>query len=440
MIDVKELKTFLEDNWDSDVTPYPKAITGDKIVNGSFEDGSTGWTNDYGFVQISTDQHRTGTHSLNNYSQTYYQVFSTPIPVSAVTELKFYAYNGNNRENGRFRVVYSDGTDSTLSINGSTSWTLNDALSILVAGKSISRIKFEGFTSDFVYIDDVSLIASEAGELSIIIDEYDPRDPNYQLLLVNRPTKNIFVAPNVFKVEQNMSIELHQKLVVYDPTDIADARVVFKAIKDEIQRIMSVYRYDTLGSLVNLGAWTDDKIPHGLGLGKAPLEMVSRMLIQSFEYKSTDGSLVGTRVSRVSILSQDLLGLIEVDWKERDQWVQVDIPRGPMVNQFLLSPNVDIVITSYDWASIHKCFYETAISTDHYPVLDNGTKLRFSTDGTEFLIYLVDSEGTTYTFNVYNVAVRTIDLVKGATSGQAETMWRITLQADLITQQADLPT
>lgn len=326
-------------------------------------------------------------------------------------------------------------SDTTIvTITGSHTDTLLDLYSLMDVTKKLSVFTITGLTGNNADISLVTLLTTN-GEIKLVLDEYDPRNPLYQIVFINRPERTVFVSPNVIKHEQNVNVEVHAKLVRYDPTEVTNKRATFKNIKGELSRIFNTYRYDNVGSTINVSAWLDAKLPHGFGIDAEPLQLVTRLTMQIFYYESIDNTNIGVRVSEVEILGADLLGLIDVHWIDTNPWVHLQIPKGPLLEQHLLGPHLDGEISTYDYASLHTRLYETPIVSGgiQYPILVDGTKIKFSTDiptTPQLIIKMVDDEGNIYTYNFFDVRIKQVELVNTNTTGQNEAVWKVTFMAD----------
>jgi hypothetical protein len=314
-----------------------------------------------------------------------------------------------------------------------------------------------------------TLFASQPDQLLIQEDEYQPQQSRYQIVLKEGNLKSVFLAPFTFRMEQGIMVEVHVRPVRYDPDTITAQRLIFENLKKAIQQIFDYYRYDSLffdvdvnscgwtdtttyASIIEMKNWANSPIPHGYGKGKEPLEMVARMGITVIYYEA-DGSPVtnvGSRVVSISVIGNSLNGLVEAEWEDMDQWVQIKIPAGPVLEQNLVGTHIDGSITCRDWRSISNCFMQTAIGANagHYPINSDGSKTKFSPTANEFSITIRDSSGQkvrtgspTYygtkllVFLFTNVKIKQIKMVKSSTQGGvAEPQWQILFMADSFTQ------
>ena len=446
LLDAKDIKDLVEDKWElSNPSPLESLI--EHITNGDFEDSTNGWTVTGSGSSVSTTYAHSPTHSIK---QTGFptvgiltQVLGTPALVSNITVFGFWMKqaDGGVYNYARVKITYTDDVVQTLTDKtGGADFSYVDLLSSLSIGKTVKSISIElhiGNMTD-VYIDDVTLVTSTASNMLLQLDEYNPLHPDYQIVFINRPERTVFISPNVIKHEQDINVEIHVKLVRYEPTNVDEKRTIFKAMKGELSRIFNTFRFDNVGSTINVSAWADAKLPHGFGVDAEPLEFTTRLTMQIFYYESTDGTLTGVRVSRVEILGSDLLGLIDASWIDTSPWVHLQVPKGPLLEQHLLGPHIDGEISTHDYASLYELLYQTPIveGSIKYPVLINQTKLKFSSSANpsdpQFIIELVDDEGTTYTYNFFDVRIKQVELVKTNTTGQNEAVWRITWMADFV--------
>lgn len=344
--------------------------------------------------------------------------------------------------------------------------TLNAVKSLLVV-QLPSKLTAVGISS--------TLFGTQPDQLLIQLDEYQPNQSRYQIVLKLGNLKSIFLAPTVYRLEQDVMVEVHVRPVRYDPTTIDAQRLIWENLKKAIQQIFNYYRYDSLffdtdtysnppcfigdfvdtttyASQIEMRNWANSPVPHGYGKGKEPLEFVARMGI-TVQYYQADGATVattGNRVVSISVINQNLYGLVDADWEDLDSWVQIKIPAGPVIEQNLIGMHVDGTITCRDWRSISNCFMKTAISTNtgHYPINSDGSKTSFSITGNEFSITIRDSSGQkvrtgspTYygtkllVFWFTNVKIKRIRQVKSSTQGGvSEPQWQIEFMSDGYTQ------
>lgn len=439
------------------ITPSPNTGTQEQVVNGGFE-STGGWTG--GDSQTWTLLAHTGIHSAAVYSINLVQTFATPIPVSNIASLSFYAvnYNSATPHTEYIRVTYSDATYSDIAFSLTSivnAWQSFSIAGSLSAGKSVSSITFLADDNLFYLVDDVSLLLTTAAAVLLQQDEYQPNNPLYQLVFITKPEKSVLLAPNVYKIDQEINIELHVRPVRYDLTTIQAQRVIFESIKQEVQRIFNTYRYNSLFvqtnndtstttyvSTIDMKSWMNNRLPRGYGRQKENLEFVANMTIVVTTYEADGDTVpVGTRVVSVSILSQSLKGLVDCDWIDTEPWVKIEIPAGPIIEQNLIGTHVEGMITCRDYRSINTALMATAISTNplHYPINSDGSKTSFSLSGTEFAVTLQDSTPQVSTaatallvYNFTNVKIKTLRLNKTGASGLKEAIWEISFMADKV--------
>ena len=441
------------------ITPSPNSGSQENMVNGSFESGTSGWT--FGSVNssVSTAAYRTGTHSVYTYEDGvgFYQTFAG-ITVASIATFSFYllGYGGGNNP-VTCTVTYSDATTSThaFSPNSSDTWLLCSMLPYLTAGKTITKITFTSTPAGPTYLDDVSILNTTVAGLLLQQDEYQGSNPLYQLVFITKPEKSVLLCPNVYKIDQEIAIELHVRPVRYDLTTIQAQRVIFENIKQEVQRIFNAYRYNSLFvqtnndtstttyvSTIDMKSWANNRLPRGYGRQKENLEFVANMTIVVTSYEADGDTVpVGTRLVSISILSQSLKGLIDIDWDDTEPWVKIEIPAGPIIEQNLIGTHVEGTITCRDYRSINNCLMNTAISTNagHYPINSDGSKSSFSISGNEFAVTLQDITPQVSTaatallvYNFTNVKIKKLHLNKAGASGSKEPVWEILFMADKV--------
>jgi hypothetical protein len=137
---------------------YPQ----EQIVNGGFEDGTTGWT---GATQSSFVAYD-GEYSCFLYESEMYQILTVPIPVDDIDSFYFWVYGSGG--DATVWVVYSDATSSThfpISNNGNV-WS-QYYLPSLASGKTVTEIHFHGGTGAPIYLDDVILVAPSTSPITV---------------------------------------------------------------------------------------------------------------------------------------------------------------------------------------------------------------------------------------------------------------------------------
>src|SRR3989304_5475210 len=274
-LDAKDILDLVREKWDI-VTPKE----GYTLPNGNFDTGIlTPWT---GTGIIDSIIFYSGLCSVD-LSDTKYiqQVLSRDILKTNITTFGFYA-KGNSSI--KITLTFSDTTTSYGTFYGYEDWHYYDILTLVknvctgallfTDGKSVSTIKIESTEMNTCNVDDVVLLVE--GDLYLALDEYNPNNPLYQIVFINRPERTVFVAPNVIKHEQDIHIEMHVKLIRYEPSNVDSKRTIFKAMKGELSRIFNTFRFDNVGSTVNLSAWADNKLHHRVGLDKEHRALVKR--------------------------------------------------------------------------------------------------------------------------------------------------------------------
>ena len=440
-----------------------------QIINGGFENGSSPWL---GSDIVSSYAH-SGTYSDELVaSADLLQYITIDLTKVTVNSLTFWAYTTSNSNNvfGSLYVFFTDGSSTSFMFNHSNlpanTWTQFNPTATLfpssVLGKTVSYISFYcSPTSVTFYVDDVSLLTSTQynPDLLIQIDEYQPLQSRYQIVFKEGNPRTIYEAPNVYRIEQGIVLELHVRPIRFDPDNTITAqRLIFEQIKQEIQRILNTYRYDSLfsntvggvtttyASTIEMRGWGQEPLPHGFGRQKEPVEMVSRLglTIIYYECDGTPVAYIGDRVVSVSCLGNTFTGLVTAEWEDMDQWVMIKIPKGPVIEQGLIGPHVDGKVFVKDWRGLALCLMATQIpeNTGHYPVNSDNSKTVFSVSGNEWSITIRDSSpqpsntGTKLlVFWFTNVRIKQIKQVKAsAQGGIMEPQWEIDWMADTYTQ------
>lgn len=137
--------------------PPAKATVAERITNGGFEDGWTGWTNVYG-SSISDSEHHTGSYSLFSYSSRVDGDTLGNIPRARIQTFGFY---GKGSSGNYIRIYYQDDTYDTYNIPSSGDWEYHDLLSTVSAGQNVSYISVRGGSGGPIYTDDYSLISDD---------------------------------------------------------------------------------------------------------------------------------------------------------------------------------------------------------------------------------------------------------------------------------------
>ena len=311
MIDAKEVLELVRSKWD--IEPRIIGYSLDNIVNGSFEDGTNGWTLLNSTV-VDTE-HYLSTHSLEmGYTAYALQTFTGIKREDVTTFLLYVKKIGIGMGLYSIEMEFSDESETVCSLNATSSWvgidilalTQEDDSPLFPVGKTLTSLRIRNLDDvDNIYVDAVTCITT-GGDVFLSLDEYNPNNPLYQIVFINRPERTLFVSPNVIKHEQDIIVETHVKQIRHDPDNVDAKRTIFKNIKGELSRIFNTYRFDEVGSTLNVSAWVDAKLPHGFGMEADPLEFSTRLTMQIFYYESLDGTSVGVRVSKVTILDNDL--------------------------------------------------------------------------------------------------------------------------------------
>ena len=304
-----------------------------------------------------------------------------------------------------------------------------------------------------------SLGTTQPDQLLIQLDEYQPLQSRYQLVLKEGNLRSVFLAPYVYRLEQGITLELHVRPVRMDVDTVTTQRLIFEQFKKNIQTVFNTYRFDSLfvdttgsvtttyASIIDMKGWTQEPIPHGYGRQKEPLEMVARLAITVIYYEVEGSPLpaVGSRVVSVAIIGNTLDGLVDAEFEGMDSWVQIKIPKGPIIEQNLIGSHFDGTITTRSFRGLSKCLMETAIpeNAGHYPINGDNSKSVFSTDiptSPEFIITIRDTSpevsgsGTKLiVHNFFNVRIKRYKMLKSSTQGGVgEPQYQIDWMADFI--------
>jgi len=114
-------------------------------------------------------------------------------------------------------------------------------------------------------------------------------------------------------------------------------------------------------------------------------------------------------IVEVKVLGQTLKGVKSIEWKDKDTWVEIEIPFGDIKYQQIKGAQSTIKLECYDWDTLYTLFFNTNIGNGNYIVNPTTWKKSvFSTDGTQFTVQVRTLSGT-YTFKFYDVRVRSIN-------------------------------
>ena len=442
ILDAANILSLVRDKWTLG-SPTVTPVLVNKVINPSFELVDSSWVFQVG-TNISEDVAHTGTHSFFTYEDGVgaVQTFSPAIPVSQINKVGIWAY-GNTNYYQHITVVYTDDTTTELQVTfvESDTWEEFKLLQAdLEVGKSVKELRLFSGTGGPVYYDDAYLMVASDTDILLQLDEYNPNHPDYQIVFANNPERIMYITPNVIRHEQDIRIEVHTKLVHYQPDDLEGIyRPEQLTMKEELTRIFNANRFDNVGNTLNHSSWRDAKFSHGLGTDAEPISFVSRMTVQIHYYEAVDGdeTAIGLRPSEVKIMNEDLLGVTEVEWTDTDPWVQLQIPKGPLLEQHLLGPHIDGKIVCHDYQSLYEVLYTIPIVNggNQFPVNVDNSKTKFSTDipsNPMFIIYMKDVLGNLYTHEFFNVRIRKIELTRANTSGLVPISWTIHWMADYI--------
>jgi len=114
-----------------------------------------------------------------------------------------------------------------------------------------------------------------SSDISFKLDEFDPKDPLFQIVVENYPITSTWVIQGVYRIEHRVRINIYCKPKRYDLDTIANTRILWYNMKKEVDRILQVNKFN-VESVVNLdlsGGWDDeDTIAVGRGVKKGWLK------------------------------------------------------------------------------------------------------------------------------------------------------------------------
>jgi len=458
LYDAANLLTLVETQWSlntytaTSTNPPNGEVTYNENLNTLSTSGngvpSTGWTNPSGGGTSEPF-----TIGYEGYQDAFVNL-STPMAVSGITSFSFQGMVPNNGGTGGVMygvLVFTDATTAQTAVQNIpadgnfhtfTFGPTSAFITGLPAGKTVATVYIyaNNYTYGTVTVEGVSLngVLVQVG-LRLQIDEYDPMHPEYQIVFLNRPERITPIAPNVIKHEQSVGIEFYMKLNNYLPDDIENVwRPLILSVKNELTRIMNTFRFNGLGngSTINHSSWKDSKFPHGFAMDADPISLSSTMTVEIVWYEALNGDEIGMRVVALDIFGNSLMGLLNLTWVDTDPWVQLQVPKGPMLEQHLLGPHVSGTFDAHDWHSIYALLYNTAIpeNPSYKPVNADGSKTAFSTNpsSSEFTIYIQDNEGNTNGFQFVNVRIKTVQLDPATVLAVQPLNWTIKFMADYV--------
>lgn len=115
------------------------------------------------------------------------------------------------------------------------------------------------------------------------------------------------------------------------------------------------------------------------------------------------------RIGKSSESYYTLTNVKQVEWKDREPWVILEIPKGEAIYQHLRPHIVEGQFTCLDIDSLNVALFETDISVDEgnqYAINStNGKKTKIE----YFVAIAYDHKGVEHTYTFTNVRIRTVD-------------------------------
>jgi hypothetical protein len=377
-------------------------------MNGNFETGALlpyweGW-----FAIIDSSIKHGGDYSASQeHGSQMYQTLPTPVQYYQFESLTFWY---KLPVNGYLTVVLKDDEGNVVYVGGDVGlhdWT-EFVIHVGDLNPYYSNVKLINFWYQVTDIpinargnvDDVSLISNEI-VISVLTEEAT------DLVLPERATlhgKVTFIGEvNVTKVGFDYKYDDEEDWisVVADVTEITSPYSFSNhTLNARMYRKMS-YRAKAFAFNKWFHGWVEYAYNHG------PIARVESVLVQQTYLK----------------------GVRSAVWNDSDPFVQIPIPAGDMLHHHLKPNMIEGTIICFDVASIWTAFYggESPIIDE-----DTGEKIKFSTDGTEFVIVLKDILGNDLTFNFHDVRINTIQMVSPELESGGEGSWVIRFTARLV--------
>jgi len=121
--------------------------------------------------------------------------------------------------------------------------------------------------------------------------EFDPKNPNIQILIENYPERSVWVSQGTYRIEHRVKITIYLKLIRYEPTTVATMRTTWFNLKQEISNILAKNKYAIEG-IINLdlpGGWDDiNSIAVGRGIKstKEPIIWQAEQVVKTVYYNN----------------------------------------------------------------------------------------------------------------------------------------------------------
>ncbi|MGB9856101.1 MAG: hypothetical protein ACPLKS_06125 [Caldisericum exile] len=119
--------------------------------------------------------------------------------------------------------------------------------------------------------DQWSISNPSLSEVALRLDEYDPKNPLFQIVVENYPIRSRWIIQGVYRVEHRVKITLYCKPKRYDLDSIESLRVKWYNMKGEVDRILMANKFNVsdVNNLDLPGGWDDrETIAVGRGIKK----------------------------------------------------------------------------------------------------------------------------------------------------------------------------
>jgi hypothetical protein len=245
----------------------------------------------------------------------------------------------------------------------------------------------------------------------VVLDEFDPKQPSFQILLENEPDSKEKVGDGIYLVQHRVKITVFYRPTNFAPATVTAAKTAFNAIKTEIDRIILADEGNLTGVLrVDYTGWNDrSSIDTGRGSKKGLFKSEETLV---FYYYVVNGRTSLSKVSSISIgvsagSKYDWIGIKDINWKETDQWITIDLPKSVTVYQYLKPFRIEGTITCTDIASMYTALFNTSIDGSSHKAVVAASMLKYKVS--YFKINLLSSAKDAKVLTLTNFRVRTID-------------------------------
>jgi hypothetical protein len=245
----------------------------------------------------------------------------------------------------------------------------------------------------------------------VVLDEFDPKQSLFQIVLEDQPDSKDKVGDGIYLVQHRVKMTVYYRPVNFDPTTVTAAKLAFKNIKTELDRIILVDEGNLTGVLkVDLLGWNDrGSIDTGRGSKKGVYKSEENLV---FYYYVVNSRVALSKITSISIGASsgskyEWVGIRDVNWKETDQWVVIDLVKSVSVYQYLKPFRIEGTITCTDIDSMYTALFSTSIDGSSNKAITSSTMKKYKV--TYFKINLLNSAKIAKGLTLTNFRVRGID-------------------------------